>query len=279
MGIALITGASSGIGATYADRLARRGYDLILVARDHDKLSALARVLRLETGRTIRVMAADLTEPYDLACVEELLRSDQEITMLVNNAGIGSTQPLLKSEADRMEAIVDLNVTALMRLTYAVVPAFTARGSGTIINISSIAAVAPEILNGVYGGTKAFVLAFSQSLQHELAGKGLRIQVVLPGGTRTNLFAIAGTPIGEMTKERRSTLMSTDDLVDAALAGLDMGEFVTLPSLTDVRDWNIYEAARHEMIPHLRNAAPARRYGRDKNEPARNLAKKSIPVL
>ncbi len=98
MGKALITGASSGIGAAYADRLARRGYDLILVARDHDKLNALARTIRQQTGQTVGIMAADLTEPYDLACVEEMLRSDAGITMLVNNAGIGSTQPLLKSK-------------------------------------------------------------------------------------------------------------------------------------------------------------------------------------
>ncbi len=260
MGKALITGASSGIGAAYADRLARRGYDLILVARDHDKLNALARTIRQQTGQTVGIMAADLTEPYDLACVEEMLRSDAGITMLVNNAGIGSTQPLLKSKADLMETIISLNATALTRLTYAVVPAFVDRGSGTIINISSIVAVAPEILNGVYGGTKAFVLAFSQSLRHELAEKGVQIQVVLPGGTQTGFFATAGTPISEMTEERRASLMTTDDLVDAALAGLDLGEFVTLPSLQDIEEWNAYESARQKMIPHLRNASPADRY-------------------
>jgi uncharacterized protein len=260
MGTALITGASSGIGAAYADRLARRGHDLILVARDHDKLNAHARNIRLQTGRVVRVMAADLTEPYDLACVEEMLRSDPEVTMLVNNAGIGSTEPLLNSKADHMEAIIQLNVTALTRLTYAIVPAFVDRGSGTIINISSIAAVAPEILNGVYGGTKAFVLAFSQSLWHELADKGVRIQVVLPGGAQTGFFTTAGTPIHEMTEQRRATLMTTEDLVDAALSGLDIGEFATLPSLPDIGQWNAYEAVRQEMVPNLKNATPAERY-------------------
>ncbi|WP_263357241.1 SDR family NAD(P)-dependent oxidoreductase [Acidicapsa ligni] len=260
MGTALITGASSGIGAAYADRLARRGYNLILVARDHDKLNAMARIIRQQTGRIVRVMAADLTEPYDLACVEEMLRSDPEITMLVNNAGIGSTQPLLQSKADQMEKIISLNVTALTRLTYAVVPVFVERGSGIVINISSIVAVAPEILNGVYGGTKAFVLAFSQSLRHELAETGVRIQVVLPGGTQTGFFATAGTPIHEMTEERRATLMTTDDVVDAALAGLDLGEFATLPSLANIEEWNAFESARKKMIPSLRNASPANRY-------------------
>jgi uncharacterized protein len=260
VGIALITGASSGIGAAYANRLAHRGYDLILVARDHDKLNEVAQRLRSDTEQTVRVMAADLAEPYDLACVEEMLRSDPEIAMLVNNAGIGASLPLLESKADQMESLIDLNVTALMRLTYAVVPPFVARGTGTIINISSIVAIAPGILNGVYGGTKAFVLAFSQSLQHELAGKGLRIQVVLPGGTRTNFYANAGTPIDQMTQERQATLMTVDDLVDAALVGLDMGEFATLPSLSSIEDWNAYEAARQKMIPDLRSANTAVRY-------------------
>jgi uncharacterized protein len=260
MGTALITGASSGIGAIYADRLARRGFDLILVSRDHDKLNAAARNLRQQTGRDVRVMAADLTEPYDLACVEELLRSDPTITLLVNNAGLGATQPLLESSADRMETLISLNVTALMRLTYAAVPDFIRRGTGTIINISSIVAIAPEILNGVYGGTKAFVLAFSYSLHHELADKGIRMQVVLPPGTKSNFFNVAGTPIETMTEERRATLMSTEDVVDAALAGLDLGEFVTLPSLARIEKWNAYEAARRALIPGLRNATPAERY-------------------
>jgi hypothetical protein len=205
-------------------------------------------------------MAADLTEPYDLACVEEMLRSDPEITMLINNAGIGSTQPLLNSKADQMEMIINLNATALTRLTYAVVPAFVERGSGTVINISSIAAIAPEISNGVYGGTKAFVLAFSQSLRHELAATGVRIQVVLPGGVQKSFFAAAGTPISEMTEERRATLMTTDRLVDAALVGLDQGEFVTLPSLADIEEWNAFESARQKMIPSMRRALPADLY-------------------
>jgi uncharacterized protein len=260
METALITGASTGIGAVYADRLAKRGFDLILVSRDHEKLTAFAQTLRQHSGVAVRVMAADLTEQYDLACVEELLRSDPGITLLVNNAGVGATHSLLESKVDQMEALIELNVTALMRLTYAVVPAFVGRGAGTVINISSIVAVAPEILNGVYGATKAFVLAFSQSLQYELADKGLRIQVVLPPGTKSDFFRAAGTPIETMTEERRATLMSTDDLVDAALRGLDLGEFATLPSLTAIEEWNAYESARQAMIPNLRNASPAKRY-------------------
>ena len=185
LGTALITGASSGIGAVYAERLARRGHDLILVARNRDRLNALAKRLSDETGRNIEVVAADLSDRADLARVEERLKTDASISLLVNNAGVGATQPLLESNVDKLEDLLTLNVNVLMRLTYAVVPGFVARGGGTLINIASIVGIAPELLNGVYGGSKAFVLAFSQSLRHELADKNVRVQAVLPGATAT----------------------------------------------------------------------------------------------
>lgn len=260
LGTALITGASSGIGAVYADRLAKRGFDLILVARDHDRLNTLARQLRESTNRIVRVLAADLTEEYDLACVEETLRSDSEVTMLVNNAGFGSTAKLLEADVDKMEQMIRLNVIGATRLVYAVVSPFVSRNRGTIINISSIVAIAPEILNGVYGGTKAFLLAFSQSLKHELSGSGIRIQVVLPGGTKTNFFNVAGTPVEAMPRDRQQEMMSTEELVDSALAGLDIGEFVTIPTLPDTHVWERYEEARQHLIPYLRSAHPAERY-------------------
>ena len=171
-GTALITGASTGIGAIYADRLAKRGYDLILVARNKERLASLARRLANDTGRKVETVEADLTSPADLQRVEDILRTNAGISLLVNNAGVGATGPLVASDVDKMDDMIRLNVTALTRLTYAAVPGFVARGNGTIINISSIVAIAPERLNGVYGGTKAFVLAFTHSLVHELAGQG-----------------------------------------------------------------------------------------------------------
>jgi NADP-dependent 3-hydroxy acid dehydrogenase YdfG len=173
-GTALITGASSGIGAVYADRLARRGFDLVLVARNHDRLQALAGRLAADTGRKIETIAADLTNKKDIARVEAAIRANRDLTMLVNNAGVGATAPLLAADIEKMEQMIAINVNAPTRLTYAAAPGFVARGAGTIVNISSIAAVSPETLNGVYGGSKAFVLAFSQSLQHELGDKGVR---------------------------------------------------------------------------------------------------------
>src|SRR5476651_2138204 len=240
-GTALITGASTGIGAIYADRLAKRGYDLILVARNRDRLNAIAKRLTDETGRSVQVVVADLGDLAGMRLVEDILTTDASITALVNNAGFGATAPLLGSDIDTMDAVVTLNVISLTRLTHAVAPGFVARGAGKIINISSIVAISPETLNGVYGGSKAFVLAFSQSLQHELAQKGIRVQAVLPGATATEFWDTAGLPVHNLPK---GIVMSADDMVDAALAGLDQGEVVTIPSLPDKAEWDAFDAAR-----------------------------------
>ncbi|MDF0491980.1 MULTISPECIES: SDR family oxidoreductase [Bradyrhizobium] len=256
-GTALITGASTGIGAIYADRLAKRGHDLILVARNRQRLASLARRLGNETGRKVETVEADLTSPADLRRVEQLIRTNGDISVLVNNAGVGASAPLIDSDIDKMEDMIRLNVGALTRLTYAAVPGFIARGHGTIINIASIVAIAPELLNGVYGGSKAFVLAFTQSLVHELAGKGIRIQAVLPGATATEFWDIAGTPVHQLPAE---IVMSADDLVDAALAGLDLGEVVTIPALADKSEWDRHESARLAMTNKLSSTIPAPRY-------------------
>jgi short-subunit dehydrogenase len=257
LGTALVTGASSGIGAVYADRLAKRGYDLILVARSAERLKSLATRLTSETGRSVTVLSADLGDNAALATVEAVLRDDPSTTMLVNNAGTASRAPLLDADVDEMEAMIALNVTALTRLTYAAAPAFVARGAGTIINISSIVGITPERLNGVYGATKAFVLALTHSLQHELSEKGVRVQAVLPAATATDIWEKSGL---HYSKLPAGTVMSTEDMVDAALAGLDQGEVVTIPSLQDGDDWTRFEAARRALTPKFANSAPAPRY-------------------
>ena len=256
-GLAVITGASSGIGAVYADRLARRGYDLLLVARNRERMEDLAKKLAADTRRKVDLLAADLTASNDLANLERILREDPRVTLLVNNAGVGATAPLLDSNVVDTSKIISLNVEALTHLTYAVVPAFVMRGSGTIINIGSVVGVAPELLNGVYGGTKAYVLAFSQSLRHELASKGVTVQVVLPGATATGFWNTAGTPVEHLPPE---IVMPVEDMVDAALAGLDQGEFVTIPALPDAGLWHAYETARQVLLPNLSRREPAARY-------------------
>lgn len=258
-GTALITGASSGIGALYAERLARRGHDLILVARSRERLEGLAQRLVEQTGRGVQVLVADLGDKEGLALVEQLLRSNEQISLLVNNAGVGATAPLLDADVEAMTRMIELNVTALTRLAYAVAPGLVARGGGAIINIASIVGIAPEILNGVYGGTKAFVLAFSQSLHHELAGKGIRIQAVVPGAIATEFWTVAGTPVEALPSQ---IVMQPADLVDAALAGFDQGELFTIPSLPDLADWQAYEAARQKLMPNLSRQSVAPRYRR-----------------
>ncbi|NIE83077.1 MULTISPECIES: SDR family oxidoreductase [unclassified Burkholderia] len=256
-GTALVTGASSGIGALYAERLARRGYDLVLVARQRDRLDALAKRLGNETQVGVEVMAADLNDRAELARVEARLREDAGLSLLVNNAGVGTHTPLLDSDVERMTSMIELNVTALTRLTYAAVPGFVARGGGAVINIASIVGIAPEVLNGVYGGTKAFVLAFSQSLHHELAAKGVRVQAVLPGATATDFWATGGLPIEHLDP---GIVMPAAEMVDAALVGFDRGELVTIPPLHDEGAWLAYESARRTMSGQLSTNSAAPRY-------------------
>ena len=258
-GTALVTGASNGIGAIYADRLARRGYDLILVGRNRERLAKVAQRIGDQTHRSVETIVADFADSADLARIEANLRADNRITLLVNNAGLGAITPLLSTDVEKMDELIRVNITALTRLTYAAVPGFVARGNGAIINIASAVAVAPDMLNGVYGASKSFVLAFSQSLHTELAEKGVKVQVVLPGATATDLWAAAGQPVENLPPQ---IVMSADDLVDAALAGFDMGEFATVPSLPDVEEWNGFESARVALRSKLSLSKPAGRYAK-----------------
>ena len=256
---ALITGASAGIGAVYADRLARRGHDLILVARDETRLAALAERLRTQADRSVEVLTADLSARPDLLRVERRLREDPSIAMLVNNAGIAVSGPMLGSDVDRLEAMVNLNITAALRLAHAAVTGFVTRGRGTLINVSSVLALAPERFNATYSGTKAFMLNLSTALRTELANTGIRVQAVLPGATRTELWGKAGIDVAAMPADR---LMDVAEMVDAALAGLDMGEAVTIPSLPDMAAWSRFDDARLAMGPNLSLAHAAVRYQR-----------------
>lgn len=257
LGTAVVTGASSGIGAVYADRLARRGYDLVLVARDAARLTLLADRLARETGVHTEVLQADLTNPADRARVEQRLQSDASITLLLNNAGMAVSGTFLESDIDAVERMIALNVVAPTRLAAAVTKGFAARKAGTLINIASVLALVPEMFSGTYSGTKAYVLNLSKSLQAELGRHGVRVQAVLPGATRTEIWDRAGTPIAHLPQEM---LMDVDTMVDAALAGLDQGEEVTIPSLEAVQEWTALEDARRALGPFLSLRDPARRY-------------------
>jgi uncharacterized protein len=255
-GTAVITGASTGIGAVYARRLARRGYDLVLVARDTARLQNLAVELQA-FGVTAESLPADLTRREDRAKVERRLEEDAAISMLVNNAGMAVSGPLVSNAPDALERMVELNVIAVTRLAAAAARAFSARKQGTIVNIASVLALAPERFNGVYSGTKAFVLALSQSMQQELGPLGVQVQAVLPGATRTEIWDRAGMSVSDLPAER---LMEVDEMVDAALSGLDQNEAVTIPSLPDIADWQRLTEARFALGPNLSRNHAASRY-------------------
>jgi uncharacterized protein len=254
---ALITGASSGIGAIYADRLAHRGYDLILVARDHKRLTELAKRLTGEAGINAEVLQADLTCRADSERVEKRLRADSRITLFLNNAGVALAGGLADGDADRVQSMIELNILAPTRLMMAATGAFVEHKRGTIINISSVTALMPEQFNGAYSGSKAYILNLSLRLQQEVGSKGIRVQVVLPGLTRTEIYGRAGI---DPARFPSSSMMGAEELVDAALPGLDQGEVVTIPSLPDPADWVAFSAARLKLGPNLSHDHAASRY-------------------
>ena len=253
--IALITGASSGIGAVYADRLARRGHGLVLVARDIAKLEQIAGRLRRETGVSVDVLQADLTDERDLLRVESRLRDDADIGVLVNNAGALVAGNFLDQSGSDIAGLIALNVTGLTRLANAIAPRLAAAGEGAIINIGSIVGLAPEIGLTVYGATKAFVLFLSQGLNLELGPKGVYVQAVLPSVTRTEIWERSGRDVDAMP-----AAMETGELVDAALIGFDRRESVTIPPLPDAGQWTALETARQAMLPNFMQTHAAERY-------------------
>lgn len=251
----LVTGASTGIGAVYADRFARRGHDLVVVARNQSRLEALSSRLRAETGVAVDILQADLTNETDLVAVEARLRDDSRIGILVNNAGSALGGSFLQQAGQDVSRLITLNTTAVARLANAVAPRFAEAGSGAIVNISSAVGLAPEFGMSVYGATKAFVTFLSQGLSLELGPKGVYIQAVLPAATRTEIWDHAGVDVDTL-----QGLMEVADLVDAALVGFDRREPVTIPPLPDAAQWETYQAARQAMIPGFGNATPAERY-------------------
>ena len=255
-GIAVVTGASSGIGAVYADRLARRRYDLLLVARREDRLRSLAAKLEQTYGIHAETLVADLAQEDDLARLESVLARNPAIRMLVNNAGIAKLSTVAETPVKDALAQIALNITAVTRLTQAVLPAFKERNDGAIINIASALALHALPVSSVYSGTKAYVLSFSRGLQQELANTGVRIQVVLPAAIATDLWDDSGVPLAALAPE---TVMRVEPLVDAALAAFDQGESITLPSLADESVWKRYDTLRSELFAALQTGTPAPR--------------------
>lgn len=251
----LITGASTGIGAVYADRFARRGHDLVLVARDASRLNTLAARLRIEANVAVDVLVADLTRPADISNLEQRLRDDARIGLLLNNAGAALEGSFLDQTPDTIARLIDLNVTAPARLAGAVAPRFAAAGEGAIINLASVVGLAPEFGMSVYGATKAFMLFLSQGLHLELGPKGVYVQAVLPAATRTEIWERSGRDVDAL-----GGVMEVSELVDAALVGFDRRETVTIPPLPDAGQWSAFDTARLSMVPNFAQTHAAKRY-------------------
>ncbi|GHJ37470.1 SDR family oxidoreductase [Streptomyces sp. TS71-3] len=256
-GTAVVTGASGGMGAVFADRLAARGHDLILVARNRPKLETLAGELAEQTGRRVEVLAADLADRAQSVVVEDRLRSDESIELLVNNAGLSGFSPLTGADPDAAAEMIAVNTTAFTRLAIAALAGLTRRGRGAIINLSSALALNIYPVSAVYSGTKSYVIAFTQALQQELGDGPVRAQLAVPGGVDTAFWDGSGIELESLSAD---AVMSPEDAVDAVLAGFDAGEPVTIPSMPDITDWTSFDQARKDLIPKLSRAHPADRY-------------------
>ncbi len=227
--LALVTGASSGIGKAYAERLAADGWDLIIVGRRKDRLDEIATQL---TDVTVDVVAADLSTDEGVDAVAELCAA-RPLSLLVNNAGVAHYMPLAELPADKARELVHVKVVAPTMLSRAAVPGMLARGTGTIINVAGMIAFsgpAPSSLmprRAVYAGTLAHGVAMSQTLSAELEGTGVRVQVVCPGVVATEFHTVQGMDLSSVPR------MSAEDVVTASLRGLDLGEVVTAPGVED----------------------------------------------
>ena len=250
----LITGASTGIGAVYAGRFAKRGHDLVMVARHRGRMEVLANRLRGDSGVAIDILQADLSDPQALRVVEMRLRDDDRIGILVNNAGAVLPGTFAEQMSDDIASIINLNALAVARLAAAVAPRFVGAGSGAIVNIGPVVGVVPEFQLTVYGATKAFVLFLSQGLQAELGPKGVYVQAVLPAATRTEIWDKSGIDVNTV-----AGVMEVEELVDAAMVGFDRREPVTIPPLANAELWTAYEAARRSMIPNFSQPHAAER--------------------
>jgi hypothetical protein len=241
--LALVTGASSGIGRSLSIALADRGHDLVVVARDQARLEELAAEVTSAYGRSTEILRADLTDPADLAAVEARVSStdDPVVELLVNNAGVGTAGRFAELDVAGEERQIHLNVIALVRLTHAALPRMIERGHGGVINVSSVAGYQPTPETATYAATKAFVTSFSEAVHEELKGTGVRLTVLCPGFTRTEFQANAGVESSDVPEFLWQT---PDEVALAALDAYDRGRPSVVPGAL-----NKVAATFSEMMP------------------------------
>jgi len=258
-----VTGASSGIGAAFAERLARDQYDLVIVARRRERLEALAQRLQADQHVTVEVLAADLTQPDQLRAVEKRIAGDAALELLVNNAGFGGYMPFVALDPDRAEELIRLQVLAVTRLTRAALPGMVARGHGAIINVSSRLAFSaalpspPLPKRAVYAATKAFINTFTQILHNELEGTGVRVQALCPGVVRTKFHERMGMDPARLPA---GAITMPEAIVEASLAGLRLGEVICVPALDDPGLLPQLQESQRQVLEHSGSGAVAGRY-------------------
>ncbi len=223
---ALVTGASSGIGRAYAEKLAARRYNLVIVARDAGRLAEVAERVRGTHNVECEVLPADLVDPVQRRGVEQRLAAAPAVDLLVNNAGFGTTGQFVDLDLDTEERQILLNQVALMRLTRAALPGMVERRRGAIVNVSSLAGFVPGASMATYCATKAFVTSFTEALHEELRGTGVRVQALCPGLTRTEFQHRAGV---DASRAPGFLWMTAEDVVDESLRGLRRRKLVVVP--------------------------------------------------
>lgn len=260
---ALVTGASSGIGSAFAERLAQDGYDLIVVARRRDRLNELAEQLKTRHAANFEVLTADLSQSNDLRKVEKRIAEDTALEMLVNNAGFGGYMPFVELDPDKAEELINLKVLAVTRLTRAALPGMIARGHGSIINVSSRLAFSAPLgslqlpKRATYAGANAFINTFSQLLQSELEGTGVQVQALCPGLVATEFHSHVGA---DTSRFPAAVVMKPEELVEASLAGLKLGEVICIPAMEDTDLLTQIQESQKHFFEHTRSGAVAERY-------------------
>ncbi|HEX3903683.1 MAG TPA: SDR family NAD(P)-dependent oxidoreductase [Polyangia bacterium] len=257
--LALVTGASAGIGRSFAQQLAQSGHDLVVVARRRDRLEALARQLGAEHQAKVEVLVADLGSAAGVDAVTARAAAGP-FDLIVNNAGFGGYRRFVELDPKVADELLSIHVRAVVQVTRAALPGMVARKRGGVITVSSLLAFSGTVTEAffparaVYAGAKAFTTTFTEVLAHELVGTGVQVSVCLPGVVKTEFHEVQGMDLSKVPR------MSADDLARAALAGLRLGEVVCAPGIEDQAPLQAISAAQRAALANSRTTAPASRY-------------------